>query len=367
MIRTAPFPERRQQLRRSLASRNLEGLLVTDEVNVRYLTGFTGDSSAVLITPDQAIILSDRRYEVQLQQECADMEMRIRGPESRLPDLIGKTVASLGCGSLALEDHAVSWALLETLRKCCKPVELVPTSGLVGQLRAIKDAGEIETIRRAVTCAEKAYRLLIASLREGLTEIWAARTLETAIREFGGEGVGFSSIIASGPASALPHYHPHAAPIVDGSPLLIDWGAKVDGYTSDMTRTLQIGGVDSFFSSIYDVVLRAQLAAINEIRPGARLRDIDAAARDVIGTAGYGDNFGHGLGHGIGLQVHESPRLAVIEEGVLAPGMVITIEPGIYFPGKFGIRIEDDVLVTENGHEVLGTLPKGLEENVVFL
>jgi Xaa-Pro aminopeptidase len=173
--------------------------------------------------------------------------------------------------------------------------------------------------------------------------------------------------VAAGAGAALPHYHSGAVRIERDKPLLVDWGAKLNGYTSDMTRTLALGKSTPRWDEVYQVVLDAHLAAIEHIRPGARLCDVDAAARNVIRVAGYGDFFGHGLGHGIGLNVHEMPRMAAIEHGELRPGMVITVEPGIYLPGELGVRIEDDVLVTENGHEVLCSLPKGLEENRIIL
>lgn len=355
--------QRVQNLRAKLASQSLDAILITDEVNVRYLCGFTGDSSALLITPHDALILSDRRYEEQIAQQCSHLQAVIRGPERRMIDLIASCAADYNVQHLGLEDHAVSWQLLQIIEKRLEGRELVATSGWVGQLRSIKDASEIVTIRRAIEIAQRAYLLLVASLRSGMTEIEAAYQLERAIRDFGGEGVGFSSIIASGPTAALPHYHPHPRAIDGGQPLLIDWGAKYQGYTSDLTRTLALGSVTPEFAEVYSVVLQAQIAAIAAIRPGARLCDVDAAARNVIEEAGFGDAFGHGLGHGIGLQVHESPRMASIEEGVLQSNMIVTVEPGIYLPNRFGVRIEDDVLVTETGNEVLSSLPKGLEEN----
>lgn len=356
-----------QNLRRAMARDQVECLLISDEINVRYLSGFTGDSSALLVTLQDAWILSDRRYEEQISRECTNWKSRIRGPERRLHHLIIELVDQLGLKRLSLEDHAITWVLLQTLAKESPHIELQSTSGIVGALRAIKDADELALLRRAIHISEKAFLLMRASLRPGMTELDVAYLLETAIRSFGGSGTGFASIIAVGESAALPHYHPSTNKVTDGLPLLVDWGAKFQGYTSDMTRTLSVGTITPKMQQLYPVVLDAHLAAIDAIRPGARLCDVDAAARQVIDKAGYGQAFSHGLGHGIGLQVHESPRMASIEQGELLEGMVITVEPGVYLPGELGIRIEDDVLVTANGCEVLCSLPKGLEENLVIL
>ncbi|XZE52485.1 M24 family metallopeptidase [Planctomycetaceae bacterium SH139] len=369
---TAGKTRRIDALRGALVARELESLLVTDPVNVRYLTGFTGDSTFLLVTHQSATLLSDRRYEQQLELECGHLPAMIRGPERLMPQLVAEAVAELGVNQIGVEDHSLTLAQLHGLSEALEQAGLgsdqfVPSSGLVAQLRLIKDAGELQTIRNAIHCAERAFAVLRASLRPSMTELQAAHLMEATIRSFGGEGVGFASIIAAGPAGALPHYHPADLPIGNGQGLLIDWGAQYEGYTSDMTRTLSLGPATKKMQEIYPVVLAAQLAAIDTIRPGVPLKDVDAAARDVICKAGYGEKFGHGLGHGIGLEVHESPRLAGISTGVLEAGMVITIEPGIYLPGELGVRIEDDILVTDDGHEVLCSLPKGLDENVVIL
>lgn len=359
--------ERIQRLLPSLAEAELDGLLVTDEINVRYLAGFTGDSSALLVTGNGTSILSDRRYEEQIRRECPGLTARIRGPETRMPELIGEVLRDNQIRRLGLEDHATSWASLRQLERQLAGVVLTATSGWVAELRAVKDQAEVAILRQAVHCAERAFGLLRASLRTGMTELGAAYLLENAIRQFGGSGCGFPPIVAVGASGALPHYHPGGAQIVEGEGLLVDWGARCAGYTSDLTRTLSIGPIAAPMREIYPVVLEAQQAAIEAIRPGAVLKEVDEAARRVIRNAGYGDAFGHGLGHGIGLAVHESPRMAAVEDGTLRAGMVVTVEPGIYLPGKLGVRIEDDVLVTPAGHEVLSSLGKGLEESAVIL
>ncbi|WP_164101312.1 M24 family metallopeptidase [Candidatus Laterigemmans baculatus] len=361
------FTARIQRLLPALADAELDGLLVSDPVNVRYLSGFTGDSSSLLITGHGTSILSDRRFETQIASECPELTPQIRGPETRMTEWIGSVVREAGIKRLGLEDHAVPWSLLRGIEKTLAGVALTPTSGWVSELRAVKDEQELETIRRAVRCGERAFGVLRASLREGMSELEAAYLLEAAIRQFGGSGCGFPSIVAVGPSGALPHYQPGRAMITAGQGLLVDWGARFEGYTSDLTRTLSMGRATPRMRELYPIVLEAQLAAIEAIRPGVLLRDVDAAARQVIAAAGYGEAFSHSLGHGIGLEVHEPPRLASPESGKLAAGMVVTVEPGIYLPGEIGIRLEDDVLVTPGGHEVLSSLPKGLEETEVIL
>lgn len=351
----------------ALADAELDGLLVSDPVNVRYLSGFTGDSTSLLITGRGTSILSDRRFEEQIAIECPQLTARIRGPETRMTEWIGQVVRDGGVSRLGLEDHAVPWGTLRALEKTLAGIALTPTSGWVSELRVLKDDAELATIRRAVHCAERAFGVLRASLRPGMSELEAAYLLETSIRQFGGSGCGFPSIVAVGASGALPHYQPGRATITAGQGLLVDWGARYDGYTSDLTRTLSIGPLSPRMRELYPIVLEAQLAAIEAIRPGVLLKDVDAAARRVIAAAGYGEAFSHSLGHGIGLEVHEPPRLASPESGRLAAGMIVTVEPGIYLPGELGIRLEDDVLVTAGGHEVLSSLPKGLEETEVIL
>lgn len=358
---------RLERLREQLKLPGIDGLLVVDETNVRYLSGFTGDSTALLITDRDAVLLSDRRYEQQLAQQCPQLSAEIRGPETKPGDWICQAIQKRRLTKVGLEDHATTWSSLSFFQEMLTGVKLVSTAGLVSALRAIKDAEEIATIRKAIEIAERAFGVLRASLRPGMSELEAAYLIESSTRSFGGTGVGFHSIVATGAAGSLPHYQPTEQKIIDGAGLLVDWGAVFDGYTSDMTRTLPVGPISPKMREIYPVVLDAHLAAIELIRPGARFCDIDAAARNVIEKAGYGGAFGHGLGHGIGLNVHETPRLASTEKGTLQPGMVVTVEPGIYLPGELGVRIEDDVWVTDSGHEVLCSLPKGLEENQVFL
>ena len=360
------FALRRDSLRRLLAEKSLPALLVTDERNVTYLTGFTGDSSYLLVTPDRELLISDRRYTTQLEEECPGLEMAIRGPGTKLPDFTAETIGKFALAGLGIEADTLTVAAYDKLRDSMKATKFASTSGLVEKLREVKDAGEIAEIRHAVRIAERAFAVTRASLRLGRTEKEVADELEYQIRLFDGTCGAFPSIVGVGPRAALPHGRPiRESKIGDFEFVLIDWGARGRLYHSDLTRVLLTGKLSPQLRNVYGVVLAAQRAAIAAIRPGAVLKEIDASARKVIEAAGHGEHFGHSLGHGIGLAVHEQPRLAPDQEGKLAPGHIVTVEPGIYLPGWGGVRIEDDVLVTEEGCEVLTSVAKELDECVV--
>ncbi|MEZ6089915.1 MAG: Xaa-Pro peptidase family protein [Pirellulaceae bacterium] len=361
------MPARIQRLKHLLDELAIESLLVTDETNVRYLSGFTGDSSYLLISGDRTAILSDRRYETQIAAQCGDLQAFVRGPDRNMNQLVTEAVESFSVAEVGFEASSVSCSLFEGFRQHLPNVDWKPTEGLVQKLRQIKEPEEVDAIRRAIHIAQRSYQAIRATLRIGQTELQIAYELESWIREFGGQGCGFPTIIAIDANAALPHAQPGTVKIDADSTVLIDWGAKYDGYTSDMTRMIAIGTIQPKLAEIYPIVLEAQLAAIDAIRPGVQLAAVDEAARSVIRNAGYGDQFGHGLGHGIGLQVHESPRMSAIMEGELEAGMIVTVEPGIYLPGNLGVRIEDDVLVTSQGREVLSSSPKGLDDCTVML
>ncbi|QDT66602.1 M24 family metallopeptidase [Calycomorphotria hydatis] len=356
------FATRCEKLRSRLKKEEADTFLVCSETNVRYLTGFTGDSSYLLIGPDQRLLLSDSRFETQIAEECPGLDAEIRHSSQSMVKLLSKIVKSSGITKLGFESNHVSVAQWESFRDEFSPTEMIPISGLVEKLRVIKDAHEVKRIREAVRLAERSYRQLIPSLVEGMTEMEASAQLEYSARKFGALGYSFEAIIAMGDRAALPHYRPGPLPLTPDGLLLIDWGVvEPEGYCSDLTRCVRTGKLSTKLQRIYEVVAEAQRKAIAEIRPGIELKEVDAVARNVIEAAGFGKRFGHGLGHGIGLAVHEAPRLSAQVEGTLRPGMVVTVEPGIYLPGQGGVRIEDDVLVTKDGHEVLSTLPRELE------
>jgi Xaa-Pro aminopeptidase len=360
------WQERRESLRRLLSRSQIASLLVTDELNVTYLTGFTGDSSYLLISGDRELLITDGRYTQQLLEECPGLELAVRGPGSRLSDFTAETIGKLGLGSVGIEADAVTVSFYEKLREILKSAPIAKTANLVESLREIKDEGEIATIRQAVKIAEEAFGDLRGRIAAGQSEKRIADDLEYAIRIGGGTCSAFPSIVGVGPRAALPHGRPTAEAKVNAYDfVLIDWGARYQGYHSDLTRVLVTGKLSPQLQKVYEVVLVAQAAAIAAIRPGAVMKDIDAAARRVIEHAGYSKEFNHSLGHGLGLAVHELPRLAPDQERKLARGMVVTVEPGIYIPNLLGVRIEDDVLVTTDGHEVLTSVPKQLSDCIL--
>lgn len=362
----SPFVGRRDALRRLLADKSLDALLVSDERNVTYLTGFTGDSTYLLVRRQRELLITDRRYTQQLAEECPGIEMAVREPGSKLNDFAAEVVSKLGLPSLGIEADVLTVSAYERLCESLRTSALANTSGLVESLREIKDAGEIAEIREAVDIAQRAFAVIRASLRLGRTEKDVGDELEYQVRLFGGVCGAFPSIVGVGPRAALPHGRPVSnSRIGDFDFVLFDWGARGRLYHSDLTRVLVTGKLSPQLQQVYGVVLTAQRAAIAAIRPGAIMKEVDAAARRVIEDAGWGKAFGHGLGHGIGLAVHELPRLAPDQDRPLAAGMVVTVEPGVYLPAWGGVRIEDDVLVTDDGHEVLTSVAKELEECVL--
>jgi len=353
---------RRDRLLRLLKSVGADALLVTSPVNVRYLTGFTGEDSYLIVGRGLTVLVSDSRFETQISEECPGLDAHIRPRTKTIAEAVGEAVARSKVKRLAFESSTTSYAQWQALTQTVKPLELVPQPDLVETLRLIKDDGELAEIREAIQQAERGFQLLKASLSPEMTELQAANELERAMRHFGAKQAAFDTIVAVGPRAALPHARPTSARIGDAGFLLVDWGARNSaGYHSDLTRMVVTDTISPKLEKLYRVVLQAQRRGIEAVRPGALAGEVDSKAREPIRQAGWGKNFGHGLGHGIGLEIHEGPRVSQNSKIELKPGMVITIEPGIYLPGWGGIRIEDDVLVTRTGHEVLTTLPRDLE------
>ncbi|MDB4749536.1 Xaa-Pro peptidase family protein [Rubripirellula sp.] len=356
------LPCRLQRLASSLEEHEVDAMLVTDEINVRYLSGFTGDSSSLVVTPRETTILSDGRYSAQIAEQCTGIETRIRSSTQLLRDLTSEVLLGAGVKRVAIEADNMTLDEFRFFESGFEGIELVPTTGRVAKLRMIKDEAEIDATRRAVKIAEQVFTEICPTFTRQHTEVAVAHEIEHRMRLLGAEGCSFPPIVAAGPGGALPHYQPQKVAFADHPSLLIDWGAKFDGYASDLTRTLHQEHASDAFKRAYQGVLEAQLAAIELIRPGMPVKEIDAAARDALKRHGSLEAFSHGLGHGTGLQIHESPSMSPISEEILAEGMIITVEPGVYYDGEFGIRIEDDVLVTNSGHEVLSSLPKGLDD-----
>ena len=364
---------RRQRLLPFLAQENLDALLITHPVNVSYLTGFSGDSSYLILTKSKTILVSDGRFTTQLAEECPVLETEIRPPSQTVVEAAGGVLNKLGLNSVGFENGHITVAMAEKLRELVPTVNWKGSPDRVERLRAIKDADEIGQIRLAIDLAQRAFAMFRAMLRLDDTEKELADALEMDVRRVGATSTSFPPIVAVGERSALPHAPPSAKRVREAPLLLVDWGAcgpflggwaPSAPYKSDLTRVLLThnnGRYDSKLKEVVDVVLRAQQSAIQALRPGIAAKVVDEAARTVIAQAGYGDFFNHGLGHGIGLEIHETPFLKAGNETILQPGMVITVEPGIYLPGWGGVRIEDDVLVTPDGSEVLTSLPRDLE------
>ena len=339
-----------------LAERELDLLLVTDRLNVRYLTGFTGSNGLAILGTGVRRFLTDFRYVERAKAEVSGFDLQRAPQELRAALAEGWPPGELRLG---FEDQHVSVRRHAELRETLPDrIELVPAGGLVEAERAIKEPGEIAAIRAAAALVDEIYAWLAERGLVGRTERDVALALEQEMRVRGAEGPSFDSIVAAGENGALPHAVPRDVPIPPGTLVTLDIGARVDGYCSDCTRTWATGELDDDLAEIYRTVLTAQESALAAVRPGPEGREVDAVARELIAAAGHGEHFGHGLGHGVGLDVHEAPRLARTATGRLAAGNVVTVEPGIYVPGRGGARIEDLVVVTPDGHEVLSATPK---------
>jgi len=342
--------KRLRKLRVSIAEKGLDALLLSQPENLRYLSGFTGSSGWLLISGQNAILATDFRYIEQAKGESPDFEITQTNQESR--DWLPGLVSDLGWHKLGFEANFVSYEGYHKLSEAIKTkqvnLELVPITGILEQLRSIKEPEELGFITKAVELVEAAFEQAKGIIRPGMTEREAAREIEKFLRQEGSEGLPFEIIVASGPNSALPHARPTEKIIQSGEPVLIDMGARISGYCSDFSRTLFLGKADKTFREIYNIIFKAQTAAIEGIKSGMDASQADQLARSVVEQAGYGDAFGHGLGHGVGLAVHESPTLGPNSSDSLADGMVFTIEPGIYLAGQGGVRIED-MVVLENG------------------
>jgi Xaa-Pro aminopeptidase len=341
-----------------LAERELDMLLVTDLVNVRYLTGFSGTNGLAIVGRDTRRFLTDFRYVERARAEVTGFDLQPAPQELRTALAEGWPPGELRVG---FEDQHVSVRRHAELRETLPDrIELVAAGGLVEAERAIKDAGEIEAIRAAAALADEVYEWLAEQGLVGRTERDVALVLEQEMRVRGADGPSFPSIVAAAENGALPHAVPRDVEIPPGALVTLDIGARLDGYCSDCTRTWATGELDDDLAELYDTVLNAQETALAAVRPGPEGREVDAVARDLIEAAGHGDHFGHGLGHGVGMDVHEAPRLARSATARLEPGNVVTVEPGIYVPGRGGARIEDLVVVTADGHEVLSGTTKRL-------
>lgn len=347
-----------RRLRRLLGEHDLDAVLIANPNDIRYLTGFSGEDSALIVLERSLVMVSDFRFEEELAALPATTRLVIR--TNGLLEAVGQTLRDTGVDRIGVQaEHLTILARREIARRAGAR-RLLDAPPLLANLRAVKDDHEIKSIRRAVRVQEQALLATLDQAAPGMMEREVAALLEYEMKTRGAEGLSFPTIVAAGASGSLPHYSPARLRTGRNKALLIDWGARVDGYCADMTRTVAFGRWPAQIREIYEVVLEAMDSAVAAVRPHVEAREIDRVARGIIEAAGYGPRFGHGLGHGIGLDVHEAPRLSRLSEDTLLPGMVITIEPGVYIPGVGGVRIEDDVLVTERGAKRLASLPRDL-------
>jgi Xaa-Pro aminopeptidase len=358
---------RHKSVRDAMKALGIDALLLTHQPDLAYLTNFTGEDSIGLITEKDFFLVTDFRFKEQAELEAGWLKVNIR--EAKMSDALAQTLAEAKAKKVGFEANYATVGQMDALVKSLKEnkdlpkqPELVPLENVMTNIRKVKDDNEIDLIRKSVAIAEEAFEAIRDEIKVGQAENYLAGLLVFELRSRGASNSSFPVIVASGPSSSLPHYRPGEALIQRDQPLLLDWGALYKGYCSDMTRTLMVGRVQPKIKEIYKVVYEAQLAAIKFLRPGVTTMQADRVARDIIDKAGYKDQFGHGLGHGIGREIHELPTLRKTGgEEELRPGMVVTVEPGIYLPGVGGVRIEDDVLITHSGCEVLSTIDKSFE------
>lgn len=345
---------RADRLRARLDQAECQALLVTNITNIRYLTGFTGSAALLLVHPDELVLVSDGRYREQLAMEldAAGVEARVEISSNGQQELM--TASAEGLAALGLEASSVTWAQQRTYANAWFPdTDLVPTIDLVEGLRQVKDEGEISRMEAAAAVADAALAAVRPSLNDEPTEEQFGLALDSKIRELGASGVAFETIVAAGANAARPHARPTSKTIVAGDLVVIDFGAMIDGYRSDMTRTIIVGVPDSVQARMLDTVLAAQARGVQAIGPGVEAKAIDAACRSYIDDEGWAEAFIHGTGHGVGLDIHEAPRVSKESDATLEAGHVVTVEPGIYLPEHGGVRIEDTVLVTSDGCRAL--------------
>jgi Xaa-Pro aminopeptidase len=365
LITLAGMPEvhdaRRSRLREVMATADVDAALITRLVNVRYLVGFTGSNAGLLVTPTAAVLATDGRYTTQAGAESPDVELLVE--RECAPALVARAGAD-GVRRLAFEAHDVTVEGIETLVGIDGAPQLVALGHAVEELRQVKDDGELALLREACAIGDRALREVLGRIAPGQTEREVARLLETAMVDLGADGLAFETIVATGPNSAIPHHSPTGREIGRGDLLKIDFGARYQGYHADCTRTVVVGREpESWQREIHDVVRAAQRAGRHALTAGADVREVDAAARDVVTDAGYGDEFPHGLGHGVGLEIHEAPMMGVRATGRLRARTPVTVEPGVYLPGRGGVRIEDTLVVGDleiDPPELLTRTPKDL-------
>lgn len=348
--------KRVERVREALTAQGLDALFITKAENRRYLSGFTGSAGVLIITPEEALLATDFRYYEQVKMQAPDFTLvEVTG---RVVQTLAEQAQRLSLRRVGFESHVLTVDTYQEWQKEMPSVEWVPTKNIVEGLRMVKDAEEMAAITEAVRIADETMMHIMQWLRPGKTEREIAWELEVYMRTHGAEKPSFTTIVGSGPNGAMSHAVTSERPVAIGDPIVIDMGALVHGYCSDLTRSFCLGQASDEYLAIWHTVLEAQQAAEAAVRPGLAGAALDGVARQVIEQAGYGDKFGHGLGHGVGLEIHEGPSAGRLSEDTLAEGHVITIEPGIYLPGWGGVRIEDMVVVTAEGGRILTQCPK---------
>lgn len=350
--------KRVENVRKKFQQHGIDALLITSPTNRRYISGFTGSTGYVLISEDRAAFITDFRYVEQAADQCKGYEI-IDNKRSMLTAL-KETVQQFGVKSIGFEQDYVTYSEFERIKQEINGVNWVPTSNIIEQLRLIKDEEELAKIQKAIDIADEAFSHILGYIRPGVTEEEVALELEFKMRKLGASGVSFDIIVASGERGALPHGRASNKLIRAGELVTLDFGCVYDGYVSDITRTVAVGEISDQLREIYNICLEAQLNGVNNIKAGMTGKEADALCRDIIERAGYGPAFGHSTGHGIGLDVHEGPSASVVSDIILQPGMLLTVEPGIYLSGIGGVRIEDDILITETGNQILSKSTKEL-------
>ncbi len=359
---------RLDRLRDRLDGAGVDALVVTTLPNVRYLSGFTGSAGVLVVTSGEAVLTTDGRYRTQSAEQVAaagvEGDVRIEiGAVTPQREAARGALRAAGAARVGLEADNVTWGASRSWGELLDGIELVPTSGVVEALREVKDAGEIARMQRAAAIADAALGEVLPMLAgagtTAVTEEEFALALDTAMRRGGAEGVAFETIVAAGENSAKPHHHPTGRRIRPGDPVVVDFGALYDGYRSDMTRTFCVGGEpEGELKRVFDVVRASQADGVAAVRPGTGTKEVDDVCRQVIAAAGWADRFEHGTGHGVGLDIHEAPTVSPLGTAILAPGFIVTVEPGVYLPGVGGVRIEDTLVVTEDGSRPLTTFTK---------
>ncbi|MDA1474881.1 M24 family metallopeptidase [Bacillus changyiensis] len=340
-----------KKLRELFCGLGIEGLLVTSQVNLQYMTGFTGSSGLAVISEDRAVFITDFRYTEQAKRQVNGFEIieHTRGMSATAVDVIKE----MGLKKIGFEQDKMTYGMYANYKNALGAVELVPVSRSVERLRLIKSSEEIKILKEAAKIADAAFSHILTVIKPGMTEISIANELEFYMRSQGADHSSFDMIVASGLRSSLPHGVASSKTVEKGDFVTLDFGAYYKGYCSDITRTIAVGEPSDQLKNIYQIVFEAQMIGMTNIKPGITGRQADAYTRDHITSKGYGDYFGHSTGHGLGMEVHESPALSVRSDQTLDKGMVVTVEPGIYIPGTGGVRIEDDIVLTDEGNESL--------------